>query len=192
MIQGYDFELLRGAELESCVDDVAALRIEVFREYPYLYDGDADYERKYLRVLSQSERGLIVLVRHGSEVVGASTALPLVDADEAFQEPFERPCDYYYFGESVLLAPHRGQGIGGAFFHFREEFALKEGFARACFCAVRRPENHPSRPDRYRDLGHFWKSRGFQKTELTTKYPWKDVGDSEETEKVMEFWEKRF
>ena len=33
---------LTGAELEAHLDDVARLRIAVFRDWPYLYDGTLD------------------------------------------------------------------------------------------------------------------------------------------------------
>ncbi|MFP5511018.1 MAG: GNAT family N-acetyltransferase, partial [Alphaproteobacteria bacterium] len=36
---------LTGAGLEAALDDVARLRIAVFRDWPYLYDGDLAYER---------------------------------------------------------------------------------------------------------------------------------------------------
>jgi hypothetical protein len=36
------------AELAARMNDVARLRITVFREFPYLYDGNFDYEKKYL------------------------------------------------------------------------------------------------------------------------------------------------
>ena len=39
---------LRGAALEAALGHVAALRIAVFRDWPYLYDGTLDYERAYL------------------------------------------------------------------------------------------------------------------------------------------------
>ena len=35
-------------EIQAHVDELAALRIRVFRDFPYLYDGDLDYERAYL------------------------------------------------------------------------------------------------------------------------------------------------
>ena len=49
-------------------------------------------------------------------VVGASTGLPMIAADEAFRAPFIAagidPARVFYFGESVLLPEYRGQGIG--------------------------------------------------------------------------------
>ena len=38
-----------GPELEPHLDALGTLRIAVFREYPYLYDGSLEYEREYLR-----------------------------------------------------------------------------------------------------------------------------------------------
>lgn len=35
-----------GAELASVVPELARLRIRVFREFPYLYDGTWEYEEK--------------------------------------------------------------------------------------------------------------------------------------------------
>lgn len=40
---------LTGKEIGDALDDLAALRVKVFREWPYLYEGSLDYERNYLR-----------------------------------------------------------------------------------------------------------------------------------------------
>ena len=39
-----DVRRLTGEALGAALDDVARLRIEVFRAFPYLYDGDAEYD----------------------------------------------------------------------------------------------------------------------------------------------------
>jgi len=36
---------LTGEEIASAIDALAALRMTVFAEWPYLYDGDTQYER---------------------------------------------------------------------------------------------------------------------------------------------------
>ena len=38
----------RDRNLESYLEDLAQLRIKVFRAFPYLYDGSIDYEMSYL------------------------------------------------------------------------------------------------------------------------------------------------
>ena len=40
-------ESVRGREIKNYLDDIASLRINVFKEFPYLYDGCINYERKY-------------------------------------------------------------------------------------------------------------------------------------------------
>ena len=42
-------ERLQGEALRGALADVARLRIEVFRTWPYLYDGDMAYEEDYLQ-----------------------------------------------------------------------------------------------------------------------------------------------
>ena len=76
-------EALRGEAARAVLPAVAALRIEVFREYPYLYEGSRDYEERYLAPYATG-RSVIVVARDGDDVVGASTALPLLDhSDDA-------------------------------------------------------------------------------------------------------------
>lgn len=111
-----DIRLLRGAEIEPHIDDLARLRIQVFREFPYLYDGNLDYEAEYLATYVRSADSLCVLVLDAGQVVGASTALPLQDETEEFQQPFVaagwNPARIFYCAESVVLPAWRGRGLG--------------------------------------------------------------------------------
>lgn len=113
-----DIRLLRGAEIEPHIDDLARLRIQVFREFPYLYDGNLDYEAEYLATYVRSADSLCVLVCDEGRVVGASTALPLADETEEFQQPFIAagwsPARIFYCAESVVL-PAWLAGLGMAF-----------------------------------------------------------------------------
>ena len=189
-------QTITGKNILNLIDDVARLRIAVFREFPYLYEGSLDYEKHYLEKLSESESGVVVAARDGSKVVGASTALPMVEAEGPFQKPFVEAgadlSDYFYFAESVLLPEYRGRGLGREFFRRREAHADNVGeFKFLCFCAVDRPQNHPERPKDYRPLDTFWESEDFfRRPDLRTTYQWLDRGDGEETEKPMTFWVK--
>lgn len=190
-----DIRLLRGAEIEPHIDDLARLRIQVFREFPYLYDGNLDYEAEYLATYVRSADSLCVLVRDEGRVVGASTALPLADETEEFQQPFIaagwNPARIFYFGESVLLPEYRGQGVGVRFFEAREAYARQLGFAVCAFCAVERPADHPRRPADYQPLHAFWTRRGYRHhPELHTYYHWRDLDEAEESAKPMSFWLK--
>lgn len=184
---------LTGAALEAALPEVARLRIEVFRAYPYLYDGDLAYEERYLAAYAASPGAVVVGARDGERLVGAATGAPMEDHAAEFAQPFaERGYDLaqiFYCGESVLLPDYRRQGIGHAFFDHREAQARVLGRRWSCFCAVIRPEGHPARPVGYTPLDSFWRKRGYAPVEgLTARFPWKEIGDAHETEKPMQFW----
>lgn len=161
------FAVLRGSNAEDCLDAVAALRIEVFAEWPYLYAGDAAYERRYLARYLASPRAILVLALDGDAVVGASTGIPLAEDAAEFQRPFiERgidPARVFYCGESVLRRAYRGQGAGHAFFDHREAEAVALGLPITAFCAVDRDPADPRRPLDHRGNDAFWKGRGYRR-----------------------------
>lgn len=182
-------------EAISAFDDLARLRIEIFRDFPYLYEGDFDYERRYLATYMKSPGALIVGALDGDRLVGAATAAPLEDHFEEFAAPFAAKGldagEFFYFGESVLKHAWRGQGIGVRFFEERERAARAAGFSRCIFSAVIRPPEHPARPDDHVPLDGFWARRGYARIEgLTTGFSWRDLGEPQETVKPMEFWQK--
>ncbi|RNF34825.1 GNAT family N-acetyltransferase [Paracoccus methylarcula] len=184
--------VLTGEALEAALDDVARLRIAVFRAWPYLYDGDLDYERNYLRAY-QSPGAVVVAALDGTRIIGASTGAPMTDhADDfaaAFKDRTEPLEDIFYCAESVLLPEYRGHGLGHAFFDAREDHAQRLGARYCAFCSVMRPVDHPARPVDYRPLDGFWRKRGYAPLPgVTAHFSWKDVGDSVQTEKSLQFW----
>lgn len=196
-------QTVTGRDLEQYVQDLARLRIEVFRAFPYLYDGSMDYEAQYLETYLQCPEAAMVLAFDGDQVVGASSCIPMRDEDEAFKRPFMQQAqelgyafnvdELFYCGESVLDSRYRGQGIGVAFFREREAHAARlGGFSYSCFCAVDRPADHPLRPADYVPLDEFWRKRGYEKRpQLQARFAWKDIDQVEETEKTLTFWLKR-
>lgn len=185
-----------GSRLEQHILALARLRIEIFRDFPYLYDGDMDYEAGYLRTYIEAPGSVIVLALDGDEVVGASTAVPLEYETEEVQRPFlERgivPRDVFYLGESVLRAGYRGRGVGVRFFQEREAHSRQVGdFAWFAFCGVDRPEQHPRRPRDYVPLDAFWRKRGYrQHANMQTTFTWRDLDEEAASPKPMVFWMK--
>jgi GNAT superfamily N-acetyltransferase len=186
--------VVSGADVAPHLDAVARLRIAVFRAFPYLYDGAADYEQRYLETYARSAESVFVLAFDGQRIVGASTGVPLADESDNFRQPFlDRgiaPEDVFYFGESVLLAPYRGRGLGHRFFDEREAYARRLGrFRMTAFCAVVRPEDHSQRPPGYRGNEMLWRKRGYvRQPDMTAHIAWREIGAAAETEKPMSFW----
>ena len=180
-------------EIGDRFEDMARLRIAVFRAWPYLYDGDMDYERRYLETYVDAPGAFVCGAFDGAKLVGMATASPLAEHKEEFAGPFAKlgldPDAFFYFGESVLLPGYRGQGVGIRFFEEREAEARRQGFSKCIFSAVIRPTDHPMRPTDHVPLDGFWRNRGYERVDgLSTSYGWKDVGDTVETEKPMEYW----
>ena len=160
-----------GAALEAALPALARLRLTVFRDWPYLYDGTEAYEAEYLRTYLRAP--------------GAAVAIAWDGAARGLD-----PAAFFYFGESVLLAAYRGRGVGVRFFELREAQARAYGGIRfTAFCAVQRPADHPLRPPGARGLEAFWAHRGYTpRPDLTCRFSWKDIGQPDETEKTLMFW----
>ncbi|TNE56400.1 MAG: N-acetyltransferase [Bacteroidetes bacterium] len=191
-----DIKTVAGPDIRPYLDDLARLRITVFREFPYLYDGSAEYEAEYLKAYTEAAASCIVLALDGEQVVGASTGIPLAKAGTEIREPWlsqpEAPEQIFYFGESVLLSGYRGQGIGKRFFNEREAWAQRlGGYSLLTFCAVIRPVDHPQRPPEYVALDRFWDNRGFQKRAgCVCRMSWKEVTEATELMHTLQFWTK--
>lgn len=186
----------RGREIESVFEDLANLRIAVFSDYPYLYQGSVAYEKEYLATYSQSERSFLFAVYEEAKMVGATTCIPLIDEMPEVRMPFEAdslPLDkIFYFGESILLPAYRGIGLGHRFFDEREAHARSFGsYRKVCFLSVEREENHPQKPPNYRSNDTFWHKRGYKKhPSIRAKMEWPDIGASRGSEKSLVCWMK--
>ncbi|WP_137392387.1 GNAT family N-acetyltransferase [Rhodoligotrophos defluvii] len=191
---------LTGTEVLSVIEGLARLRIQVFREFPYLYDGDLAYEERYLANYAKSPNAAVVTVSDDAlpeeqQLVGAATCVPLVDEPDTFRAPVAAAgidiSQVCYFGESVLDPAYRGRGIGHMFFDGREAHARALGLPITMFCAVIRPADHPLRPAGYRPLDPFWRKRGYVELPgVVARLAWKDLNCEAETVKELQFWER--
>lgn len=184
---------LTGADLAAALPDVARLRIQVFRDWPYLYDGDEAYERDYLQTYRDSPDAILVGAFDGDRLVGASTGTPMEDHAEDFAAAFDGQgiglSDIFYCAESVLLPEYRGQGIGHAFFDAREDHARAMGRRYVAFCGVVRPDDHPLRPAGYQPLDPFWRKRGYTPVDgAVAQFRWKDIDQPSDTAHALQFW----
>ncbi len=197
-VRNITIQSLVGRAARDYLPELAQLRIEVFREWPYYYAGDLAYEAKYLATYAQSARSLFVLAHVDGELAGAATGVPLADENVQVQRPFLQQgmdvSSIFYFGESVLRPRYRGLGIGHAFFDAREAYARSlAGILTTCFCArADVPQRRADDVGLGRSLHAFWRARGYvPDPALQTEFSWQEIGELSETPKRMQFWLKR-
>ncbi|GAA6148473.1 GNAT family acetyltransferase [Pseudooceanicola nitratireducens] len=184
--------ILTGPDLLAALDDLARLRIQVFRAWPYLYDGDVAYERDYLA--AYDDPGAIVAAAYdGDQLIGAATGTPLAKHADDFAAPFAgrpEPLDQiFYCAESVLLPGYRGRGLGHAFFDAREAHARALGLRYSAFCSVLRPDDHPLRPEGARSHDAFWRGRGYAPLPgVVATFRWRDIDQPEDSDHPLQFW----
>lgn len=195
-----DYQSYSGAQIEAILPDVAGLRIRVFRDYPYLYDGNREYEEKYLQGLARNERSLVAVARVDGAVVGAATALPLAsDAeilggiDRQFAKLGLDARDYYYYSEIVVDAAHRGHGIAREFYRRRKDRAVALGYRKVCFAAIEREPGVLPAPADYFDPAPMWATMGFVKHPgifVTFRWPTLTPAGTQDMDHRLVFWLK--
>lgn len=191
--EGLRIDQCLGGDIRALIEPLAELRCAVFREWPYLYAGDRDYERRYLGRYADNPDALLVAVFDGGRLVGASTAQPaeteIPEIRTAIAEAGHDLTRVLYFGESILLPAYRGGGLGHRFFDAREAHATALGRPVTAFCAVQRPADHPLRPDRPAHLHGFWAARGYlHRPDIGCTLNWQDIDEPGETAHRLSFW----
>jgi GNAT superfamily N-acetyltransferase len=189
-------EVAQGAALLPHLDELARLRISVFRDWPYLYAGDIENERGYLKAFTKSKSATMVLAHaktaSGSMVVGVATAMALSEETAAIRTPFAEAghdvSQWFYLAESVLQHDYRGRGLGHAFFDEREAAGKRAGFRKFTFCAVERSDSDARRPADARNLEPFWRQRGYAPLGFSCALKWKEVGSAVPTQQTLRFW----
>lgn len=186
-----------GTKIKPFLAEVAKLRIKIFREYPYLYEGDMEYEKNYLeRYVNSPDSVLLVAQDENSRIIGAATGNSLVREVDEIKQPFLdnnwKIDEIYYFAESVLLPEWRGYGIGKEFMQRRIDYAKRNMEIKyLAFCGIERGDDYLV-PPTYRNPEFLWKNFGFEKhPELVSWFSWKDIGDKEEKKHPLVYWIKK-
>jgi GNAT superfamily N-acetyltransferase len=187
--------LLTGAAIAAGLDELATLRLDIFREYPYLYEGRREDELAYLGGYAAVPDACVILADDGATIVGAATGMPLVHEDAQLRDAFADttvPLDeIYYVGELLFRPAYRNCGLGHKLLARLESQVRSLGRYRTLTCAtVERPDDHPLRPPDYIPITRFLARTGFVRLPgVTTQFTWRET-DGVKRDHPMQFWGK--
>jgi len=188
-------QLLTGAAIADALDDLATLRLDIFPEYPYLYQGRRKDELTYLGTYAEAPDACVILAYEGSTVIGAATGMPLIHEDARMLDAFSGtlfPLDeVYYVGELLFRPVYRNCGLGQKLLARLESHIRSLGRYRRLACAtVERPDDHPLRPRDYIPITRFLARTGFVRLPgVTTSFIWRET-DGVKRDHPMQFWIK--
>jgi GNAT superfamily N-acetyltransferase len=186
---------VRGTLAAGMVQELAVLRLSIFREFPYLYQGCLEDELGYLGHYAEVADSIVVSVTDSGRVVGAATGIPLSHESRALVDPFAvTPYvveEIYYVGELLFYPEYRNRGLGMRLLTQIEQQVRALGNYRYLVCAtIVRPDDHPSRPEGYLPIERFLNRAGFILLPgITTSFAWRET-DGSTREHEMKFWIK--
>lgn len=175
----YSIKLLTNQEVTPLLPFVASLRINVFREYPYLYDGNFKEEMDDLEHCAQLPHNAIAIAYHKNTPIGFLYGIPLVEFQSHFENPvidlFKeknlQPETCYYFADVIILPEHRGNHLTKKLFDVLEAYAQENGYSSASFITENH-EVHPLKPVDYKSLAPLWTYLQYKKTGLQSEGSW--------------------
>lgn len=186
--------VLTGTAIAEVLDEVATLRLEIFREYPYLYQGRRDDELAYLGSYAEVPDSCVMLACDGSIIIGALTGMPLIH-DAQIRDVFAGTRvsieGAYYVGELLFHPAYRNGGLGQRLLARLERHVRSLGGYRTLVCAtVERSDDHPLRPRDYIPITRFLARTGFARLPgVTTRFIWRET-DGVKRDHPMQFWGK--
>jgi GNAT superfamily N-acetyltransferase len=188
-------QLLSGDTARAVVDSLASLRLTIFREYPYLYDGKREDELTYVRIYADTADACVIVAEADGDVIGAATGIPLKNEDEQMLRAFVRSGidteERYYVGELLCYPEYRGKGLGTRLLARMETHVRSLERYRSLVCAtVIRPDDDPSIPAGYISIRCFLDHHGFRMLPAVTAiFSWLET-DGVVREHPMQFWIK--
>jgi GNAT superfamily N-acetyltransferase len=187
--------LLTGSAVAAQLEALAALRLDIFEEFPYLYRGRREDELAYLAGYAEKPGACVILAEHAGAVIGAATGMPLVQEEALLRAPFAASPypleESYYVGELLFRPAYRNGGLGQRFLVGMEgQVRALGGFRRLVCATVERPADHPRRPVDFIPIERFLARTGFVGLPgVITHFTWLEV-DGVRRDHVMQFWMK--
>ncbi len=190
-----DYRIIQQNDLLQMCDFIGALRISTFREFPYLYVGFPENEKKYTLGFAKTQGAFACEATDNGQFAGLVTASPLKSEKsiakdspaQVFLDHGLNPEEFVYLGEVIVDSRYRQRGLAGELIQRAALEANRKGFPRTCFLCVERPDNHPLKPQGYKSPDSIWKRLGYQKTEMRMPFSWNAL-DERGLDNIQEHW----
>ncbi len=180
--QEVSYQVFTGPDIQDHIPFIALQRITAFKEFPYLYFGNYEYEKNYLKTFGNDAHDAVAIAFCGGKPVGLLTGMALVNFESTmpgtvagFTEVQLDPSLFYYFGEVIVLPEFQNKGIGKQLFNALEAHAHTVGYELFSFMTVIRSDDHPQRPSNYFSPDYIWNQLGYYKTSIVVPLDWPTI-----------------
>lgn len=169
--------------------EIGALRIEIFREWPYLYEGEIEEASTYLKDYIKDESGRLITLENEGEILGMVTGIAVAFYDAHLLA--ETSPRYYYWGDFILKKAYRGHQLGQQLFDAAREVFKTLDFDTLLMAMIKRDAFDPRRPKEARDMREFAKKVGFKSNGVSLFYKWREIGEEIPVEHELECFEMK-
>lgn len=174
-------EVFHGPEIAPYIKDIASLCNSIYRDAPYLYNGeDADYNT-YVESYTESNDTIICLAFDQQEIIGLALGMPMEQSRDLYKPTLiEHGFDLqtmYYFGEFGLRNGYQNRGIEISLYAHMEKTIRESGaFDKIAIWEIEGSKNK------------FLSEFGFLlHPELNFHISWTHIGDTQETEHLATY-----
>lgn len=187
-------ETVQGHETLPYLAKLIELRLAFFRECPYFYEGNVTDEENYVSLYANSEDSLLTIAKHGREVIGIVTGLPLVESQNENKKLFahkEIPVSTtFYIGEIVISEKYQNNNLEHKLYQqFEKSIKELKKYDTLLVCEVERLDSK-QKENPFSSETH-WEDEGFIKQpELNVHYVWQEIDEETKTNHLMVFWKK--
>jgi len=196
----YTIKVLTPEQMKPLLPFVANLRVNIFRNYPYLYDGNIAEEMENLEKYAQHNNSALAIAYCNETPVGFLCGSDLMHYSVHFENSIEdlfksgnlHAKNYYYCADIIILPEHRGKYLAPQLFDAIENYAQQKGYTASCFITEHH-ENHPLKPHDHKSLVPLWNNLNYQKSALITYATWQTYqldGTIKSEQHPLIFWLK--
>jgi GNAT superfamily N-acetyltransferase len=177
--EDYTIKIITPEEMKPLFPFVAQARITIFRDYPYLYEGNFDDEVNDLDRYAQNPQSALAVAYHQDVPAGFLCGSDFIHYSPMFENPiadtFKKegldPEKHYYFADVILLPEHRGKHLSPKLFATLESHAQSKGYQSTCF-VTEYHHNHPLKPKNHRSLVTLWNNLGYNRSDILAYASW--------------------